>query len=154
MRQDATNAAVTTTKAVGGSIVGEPRPFRITGISSSALDPAGNRIALAFLERVQGVRAQRAAPSRKRAAGRRQADGSHALFDPVDDRGERIEAVERRWTVTAMSHAGRQEQTVPGANLLGPSIRLRHTLVVGDRVERREPGKADATPEDQLAAMA
>jgi predicted enzyme related to lactoylglutathione lyase len=49
------NATVTAIKAAGGSMDGEPRPFRNTGvIIGIAVDPAGNRIELI----------QRAAPRR------------------------------------------------------------------------------------------
>src|SRR5580765_3504480 len=50
------NATVTAIKAAGGSMDGEPRPFRNTGvIIGIAVDPAGNRIELI----------QRAAASRR-----------------------------------------------------------------------------------------
>ena len=41
------NATVTAIKAAGGSLDGEPRPFRNTGVVIGiATDPAGNRIEL------------------------------------------------------------------------------------------------------------
>ena len=57
-------------------------------------------------------------------------------------------------SAAAVAHARRQEQPAPVAHLLGAAVRLRHALVVVDRVERREPRVADAVKEDQLAAVA
>ena len=98
------------------------------------------------------VRAERPAASRQGAAGRRHGSRRRALLDPVDDRRQHVESVERDGPPPQCPMPGARNRRLQFMTCVGSAVGFRHALVVVDRVERREPRIADAMIEDQLPA--
>src|SRR6187200_1264382 len=110
-------------------------------------------ISLSLVVRMLGIRTQRTAPSGKRAT-RRSGCRRRSLLDPIHERRQQIEAVQRSFTTVTVPHPWSQIQTAPVVDDGRATIGLGHALVVVDRIERREPRIAHAVEEDQLATMA
>src|SRR5579862_6317232 len=92
----------------------------------------------------------RVSTKRPTATGEGRAGGNHrigclAAFDPVDHCLQHIELIECRRAGTAMPHTRYEIGPAEiGAHLRKPAGTGRHTLVIVDGVEGREPRIADA----------
>ena len=111
-------------------------------------------VARPLVVRVRRVGAQRPAASGPAAA--RGPDGLRRLLvlDPVDDRAQHVEGVERRRSAATVAHPRHQEEPTPAGDHGRTTVRPGHPLVVVDRVEGREPRVADAVEEEELPAAA
>ena len=109
-------------------------------------------VALAFVLGVFRIGAKGPAATGKRITRRGHGLGRNAFLDPVGERAEQIELIERT-SACAMAHSRHEIELAPFLNGLEPAIGCRHGLVVVECIEGREPRIAVPVVEDQLAAM-
>src|ERR1041385_4673901 len=96
-------------------------------------------IAVTFVLRMPWVRTQRPAAAREGHARRFHRIRRGTLLHPVLDRGQQVEAIERRRAAAAVTHAGHEEQPARLRHDIGTTVIRSHLRVVANGVFGREP---------------